>query len=520
MKKSSIRISNAKRIAVAVASVCATLSMPAMASEELKGLMDLLLKKGVITQQEYDTHVKAAQNAAENQTLVEKRQVQDLSKATKHIDKQAKDGSVKSNGFGLESADGQHSINLTGRVHFDARAISGDFGAKSDRDSVSLSDNFEIRRARIGFNGFVFKDIGFEVVANTLGSSANLIDTAFLNYGFNQAAQVRVGRFKQPFSLEELTSSNNIDFMERSYLNQLAPSKKIGVMLFGEPLADMTYAASVYQNDFNQVTNEDSKGREAAARLTYNFANLTGVKDSVIHLGLSGTTGKFQTLASATNNTSGAASRDTRATFIGFRSENRGLANIYRAQIGSTLLGTATYGGPSNDAVTVKKNLAGLEMAYTYGPFKAQGEYALVNLNATSSVSSGEGSVKAGYAELMYNLTGEKWSESYKAGVFGGVKPNSNFKLGGAMGGLQLGLRFSKFDASDVTTTGLNGRIQNSPKGNTTTVGLNWLLNPNARIMLNYSATKFSNPVTPLDVTGATAGKDEKVISLRSQINF
>ena len=77
MKKSSIRIITAKRIAVAVASVCATLSMPAMASEGLKGLMDLLLKKGVITQQEYDTHVKAAQDAAENQTLVEKRQDQD-----------------------------------------------------------------------------------------------------------------------------------------------------------------------------------------------------------------------------------------------------------------------------------------------------------------------------------------------------------------------------------------------------------------------------------------------------------
>jgi phosphate-selective porin OprO/OprP len=521
MKKSSSTLFAAKRIAVAVAAVCATLSMPALAADDMKNLMDLLLKKGVITQQEYDQNIKAAEDANENRAFKEKRLDSDVAKSNKFIEKNAKNGSVKPNGLGFESADGQHSINLTGRVHFDMRMNQNDFGTFADRDTASLADNFEIRRARIGFNGVVFKDIAYEVVANAVGSSTNIIDTAFITYGFNKAAQVRVGRFKQPFSLEELTSSNNIDFMERSYINQLAPSKKIGLMVFGEPVADMTYAVAAYQNDFNEVTNQKSNGREGGARLTYNFANMFGQTDSVIHLGLAGTSGRYQTAATSSSNTASAASTTTRATFIGFRSENRGLANIYRAQIGGPLLTTADYGGTADEPITVDKQLGGTEFVYSTGPYKLQAEYAQAQFDASSSVSSGAGTVKAAYAELMYNITGEKWSESYKAGVFGGIKPMSNFSASGSgTGALQLGLRFSQFDASDVTTTGTNDRIQNSAKANTTTLGLNWLLNPNARIMLNYSLTKFDTAVTPLDVDGATAGKDEHIISLRSQLNF
>lgn len=46
----------AKRIAVAVAAVCATMSAPAFAADDVKNLLDLMLKKGVITQAEYDDY--------------------------------------------------------------------------------------------------------------------------------------------------------------------------------------------------------------------------------------------------------------------------------------------------------------------------------------------------------------------------------------------------------------------------------------------------------------------------------
>jgi phosphate-selective porin OprO/OprP len=356
-------------------------------------------------------------------------------------------------------------------------------------------------------------------VTNAVGSDANLIDTAWVNYGFNSSAQVRVGRFKQPFSLEEQTSSNNIDFMERSYVNQLVPAKKLGAMVHGAPLPDMTYGLAVFQNGFNQLTNQNDNGREVAGRVTYNFGSSLGA-DSVLHLGLGGTTGKYEVLATATNNTSGAASTTTRATIISFRDENRGLANIYRAQLGSLALGTATYGGTSDEPMVVDKTMRGLEAVYSTGPFKVQGEYVKASFDASTSVATGSGDVKVYYAEAMYNITGESWASAYKNGAFSGLKPNSNYSSAGGTGAWQVGVRFSKFDASDVSTAGANDREQNSDRGRTVTVGLNWLMNPNARIMLNYSMTKFNAAVSPLDVTTTSTSDSERILSVRTQVNF
>lgn len=517
MNKSN-KVFAAKRVALAVAAVCASLAMPAFAADN-KALLDLMLKKGVITQKDYDEFVDATKDTEENKAFKEQRLDQDVTKSVKFMQKREKDGAVKENGFGLVSANGEHSVNLTGRVHFDTRIVDHSFGSFADRDTQTLGDNFEIRRARIGLNGFLFKDVAYEVVTNAVGSSANLIDTAWMNYGFNKSAQVRFGRFKQPFSLEELTSSNNIDFMERSYVNQLVPTKKLGVMIHGEPIDNMTYAASVYQNDFTEVTNQDNNGREVAGRLTYNFGKAMSA-DSVMHMGVAGTNGKYQTALASSTNTASAASTTTRATIVGFRSEDRGLANIWRAQLGGPLLTTAAYGGTADEPMTVQKTLGGLELAYANGPLKVQGEYINAKFDASTTVSSGSGDVKAYYAEVMYNLTGEKWSDAYKSGAFGGLKPNSTFTSNGGSGAWQVGLRWSEFDASDVSVSGTNARTQNSARGNTVTLGLNWLLNPNARIMLNYAMTKFDSPITPLDVTGANSSDKETVISLRTQINF
>ncbi|NCV94790.1 MAG: response regulator, partial [Burkholderiaceae bacterium] len=59
----------------------------------------------------------------------------------------------------------------------------------------------------------------------------------------------------KPFNLEEYgTSSNNIDFMERSYVNQISPAKKGGFMAHGVLENGITFAGSVYQqNTFGET---------------------------------------------------------------------------------------------------------------------------------------------------------------------------------------------------------------------------------------------------------------------------
>ncbi|MFM2008401.1 MAG: hypothetical protein RIR02_351, partial [Pseudomonadota bacterium] len=257
MKNSPTRTMTAKRIAVAVAAVCATMSAPSFAAGgDMKALMDLLLKKGVITQQEYDQNIQAAQDAAENQAFKEKRIDQDVAKANQFLLKNAEAGQVMKNGLGIQSADGAHSIALTGRVHFDARQYSQGI----------YQDRMEVRRARLGVKGQIAKDFKYEIIgdfgvsgsssisansATTDSGMSNQLtgtDVAYFEYVGYKPVQVRVGRFKMPFSLEQLTSSNNIDTIERSLMGQVegefVPAKETGAMLYGSPISGFTWAAA------------------------------------------------------------------------------------------------------------------------------------------------------------------------------------------------------------------------------------------------------------------------------------
>ena len=549
MKKTTTTIT-AKQIAIAVAAVCASLSMPAVANEN-KAMLDLMLKKGVITQKDYDQFMEANKDADENKAFKDSRIDQDVSKSIKFIQKRDKDGAVSEAGNTLTSNNGQNTFNLTGRLHFDTRMIDNSLAQTADRDTASIGDNFEVRRARIGINGKLFNDINYELVTNAVGSSPNLIDTAWLNYGFNKDAQVRLGRFKQPFSLEELTSSNNIDFMERSYNNQLVPGKRLGAMLHGEPVKGINYGVSVFQDGFNEITNEQALGSNQAARFAVNFAELNTVPDMVLHVGLGATGGRSQTMPVLSGNTQKATSNsETRATFMAFRTESRGLANAWRAQIsGDSLPSSASFGDTSNNAATISKMQGALELAIAKGPYKFQTEYMRSKYDATHPSVDYSGGSETGtalgtasltakadtvYYEVMYNVTGESWSDYYRSGVFGGLKPKNNFGSGGGTGAWQVGFRWSEYDASGSQNEGcgssnnrcgLGGtnrmRYQNSAKANTWTLALNWYLNPNARVMLNYAQTSFGTAVEALDTVGDnTTTLSERVISLRSQINF
>jgi len=411
----------------------------------------------------------------------------------------------------------QVEAKVTGRVHFDARDVDTGMAASSTTASVSAADNFEIRRARIGMVGTINKDIAFEVVGNAVGSTTNFIDTAWVNYGFNTAAQIRTGRFKQPFSLEELTSSNSIDFMERSYGNQIVPAKRIGMMLHGEPMKGLVYGVSAFQNDFAETASNGFAGSNYAARLAVDAAQLIANNDNIVlHAGLANTQGRADVAPSA--------STDTKTTMLKLRSEDRGLADTLKV-----VLNHAT-----GTSIQNTKNINGLELALATGPFKFQAE----NFDSTFAMASGANSanikLKANYYEFMYNVTGESWAKSYKGGAFSSISPSQVFMkdyggvVGNGIGAWQVGVRMSSYDASGSTITGgVDSKITSnagsaltstdSIKADTTTYALNWLLNSNARVMLNYAETKFG---TDYKISSSLVTKREKVVSLRTQINF
>jgi len=322
--------------------------------------------------------------------------------------------------------------------------------------------------------------------------------------------------------------------MERSYINQMVPGKQLGAMLHGEPQKGFTYGASIYQEGFNPVTNQSNAGSMAATRFTANFAELNNMSGKVLHVGFAATGGKYEVLPTTSGNTSTDASNVTRATIMAFRSENRGLANAYRAQIGGDTIDGTGWNISANGSAGVTKTMGGLELAAAEGPLKFQSEYALTNLDASvlgcvlannvcsaSSTRTVEAKAKTMYAELMYNITGESWADAYKTGAFSGVKPKSNFVYGSGGGAWQVGLRYSSYNAADSSVSGTSSRLQNATRANTITLAANWILNPNARIMFNVARTKFGSAVQALDTDlDASTTTSETVVSVRSQINF
>jgi phosphate-selective porin len=105
--------------------------------------------------------------------------------------------------------------------------------------------------------------------------------------------------------------------------------------------------------------------------------------------------------------------------------------------------------------------------------------------------------------------------------------------VGNGTGAWQVGYRYSTYEttltqaatAAGAITDGSSSaksRYQNSPTANTSTYSLNWILNSNARVMFNYSETKFGSPVEYLDTDANTTSKTSKenIFSVRTQINF
>lgn len=466
-----------KKIALVavVLSVFATVAK----ADEHTDLLDLLLQKGLITQQEHAVRIEAYKDILENKQFNAARIDKDMRENNNLRLSKSKDGSVLENGIGLKSTDGNNTIQLTGRLHMDYRQFSPTYGDGQTTDAYQ--DLAEVRRARFGVRGQFAKDFKYQLLANFgatdgFSSTTSTADEMWVNYAANPAAQFQFGLFKMPFSLEQMTSSNNLDFMERSLIGQndteLIPAKESGFMLHGVPTAGFTYAMAVSRGKSNKSVEVD--GLDYIGRVTTNFAELTGSKAYVAHLGAAYSTGDVKTgVAPASGRTE---SRTNSAWFTG-----------------TALSGTTT------------RTRQGLEAAFAYNAFKVQGEQFTFTYDpATGS----DQTIKGYYVQAVYNITGE--SHAYKDGAFGWIKPNKSTDKGGS-GAWQMGVRMSEFDASDISVaTGKSNRAT------AMTYGVTWFANDNLRFMVNYVDTKFDALV------GSSGGRvtGDRAIMFRSQISF
>jgi phosphate-selective porin OprO/OprP len=511
-----------KKLAVAVSGAVLLMAGQVALADSATDIVDALVSKGVLTEEEGKLITKGHTSKTSVTPVVKE-----------------KDGA-----FTLESASGRNSIQLTGRMHLDyrdsdieARDLGG--GRGDDRDTASLADQFELRRARLGVKGKFANDFKYEVVGNLPGTAT--IDVAFLDFAKYEQFQLRFGKFKQAFGLEQLMSSNNITMIERSYVDQTVPGKKLGIQAMGSPTKGLTYAGSVFQhNDTELDISADGKS-SMAARGTLNFAEIMGNKEMIMHVGLSGLSSNYAIGTSTSSQTdtnygTTSAQPTQRGTISSFRSAGRGLSNVFRGQVGGEACNVSVQPGgtgavcASEFRASVEQRAYGLEGIYATGPFKLMGEYSLGDFKGRQGANETSYDTKTYFLEAGYFITGEKYADSYKNGVFSSFKPKNEFDIDkGQWGAIELAFRAEGYDVDNATFAGSGGRIQGSIRGTdagakTYTTGLRWILNPNLIMKANYAQTNFDYKFNPIDIAGtvsaAPAIDKERIMMFRTQYMF
>jgi len=177
----------------------------------------------------------------------------------------------------------------------DVSAFEGRFG------ETALKDRFRIRRARINLTGdfaeqFDFKmegDFGQSdgISGNRTAFSATDI---FINWHQYPWAQIKVGQWKAPFGLEQLTPDTTLLIAERSLpTGAITPDRQIGAQLWGKPFAtlwpeqkdSLTYYAGIFNGNGRNITNNDNNNFMYVGRLESTLFKDVFGKGSYLKLG-------------------------------------------------------------------------------------------------------------------------------------------------------------------------------------------------------------------------------------------
>jgi phosphate-selective porin OprO/OprP len=164
-------------------------------------------------------------------------------------------------GFYLRSADNRFNLRITGQIQTDYRGF-----LENGNDYTDI-DTFLIRRARLGIEATVFDYFEFRFLPD-FGQGQSVIQDSYLNVHYVDEFQVEAGKFKQPFSYEQLIQDRFVPTVERSIIDQLVPARDVGVMLHGQKLLDdrLDWYVSVSNGEING--NTDVNGRkDVAARV-------------------------------------------------------------------------------------------------------------------------------------------------------------------------------------------------------------------------------------------------------------
>ncbi len=405
----------------------------------------------------------------------------------------------------LSSADGKFSFKVRGRLQTDYNAIDQDFNI-TGRPDVSAA---EIRRARLGVEGVVFYNVAYKFEVD-FANDATAIKDAYVEYnGLADGLSLRAGNFKTPNSLDEMTSSRFLTFLERAaFVEAFGLDRQIGGgVIYAKD--HFTLSAGIFGPEpfDDEIWLDDV--RTGAARVTVAPINreVNGVHQ-VLHLGASW---RGRANAQDRRSASGAAILNPFNDEL-FR---------YRARGADLHLADRFVSTPQ---IFDEDTFWGIEGAAIWGPVHVVGEWTQLEGKIVQGRVAGNPAVippvptliccngseptyDGWYVEAGVFLTGE--TRSYKEGEFGRIKvknPVIGGGKGGGWGAWQIAGRYDVIDLTDKATTiqgnpssGSSSQFPQSLSVNCTLCGeqqtwevvVNWWLNDYTGLQFQYSQSEI-----------------------------
>jgi phosphate-selective porin len=344
-----------------------------------------------------------------------------------------------------------------GRIDFRLK-LQGDLRSFDPEQDADL-DGFDFHRRRAGIEGVLFRRLEFEV-ERELRERGPWRDV-FLNLDAANWLEIKGGKFKVPFGLEETTSSMDLDFIFRTLASDtIAPARDVGGMVHGRIRRAVTYEVGVFREDGENARltepvfllpgePEPPGGRVFAARIvTAPIAR--GRNDERLRLGVAVTSSELP----------------------------EGLNSLR----GRTVFGTAFF---PRVYVNGRRMRLGAQAEWNPGRFGLRAEY----MRATDErQGQGIGDVdlsdmvaRAWYGSATWVITGER-----KAG---GIRPRRALFEGG-FGAVELGTRLEQLTFGSIAHEGpafRNPRAEHISENRERvwTTGVNWFPNRWTRIQVN-----------------------------------
>lgn len=217
-------------------------------AQQTDDLLNVLIKKGVITEHEADSL-----------------------RADAAVKEQQKREKEKANQHGVYI--GSKALQLSGLVQSEYEGFQ----------QKGVNNTFLLHRARLDVKGEITGNWSYEVYTEFAGGSAQLLD-AYTSYKVADFLKFSAGQFKIPFSIESLFSDSQLEFIDRSQVvNALAGRSKdiignqngrdIGIQIGGNFVKLDTkrylfdYTFGVFNGAGYDVTTDNNSHKDIAGRL-------------------------------------------------------------------------------------------------------------------------------------------------------------------------------------------------------------------------------------------------------------